>query len=395
MKKRILSIIIIAVLSCAALTSCTPKTAEVTSQSNPAETADASYEDFVEFYANGERVTLNTDQLQEVVNIAEYCADNTGTTMNTVITDTVFEESKNDGIAVRVNNYDEPRRSIVLIVSSSHGALASRGGASAHMVDSYLAGRLMEIAGLIETDTDSSGSLEVTQSNGRMIAMMTMGQSASVKEEDIEPIFALAGEINKNDNKVSVILSKGYVEAVRAQGVYIELYDQTQGSHITVYLPTGHEGVAVFDDKDAYNIADDTRKKLDDIASGYITAEIDFADDPLSEDTGIDITYFTKDFRTDVQTKKDVQAALIEATQNAEPLHEVDMSSVEGYDDIEQYAFEKGVVVTIANEDAPFKAFMTQEIDGKKFDLVYVNNAYYEIDESHLGQLGEILGISL
>ena len=106
-------------------------------------------------------------------------------------------------------------------------------------------------------------------------------------------------------------------------------------------------------------------------------------------------TYFTKDFRTDAQTKKDVQAVLIEVTQNVEPVYEVDMSGVDGYDDLEAYSYEKGVVVTVNNEDAPFKAYMTQEIDGKKFDMVYLNYAYYQIDEEHLSRLGEILGISL
>ena len=396
MKKRVLAVILAALLPCSALTSCTPKSAEVKTQSDTAETADPDYENFVEFYANGERIELTDDQIVEVVNIAEYCADSTGTTMNTVITDEAFEESKADGIAVRVNNFENPKRSIVMIVSSNYGALASRGGGSAHMMGGDVAARLMSIAELLEETEDSANPLEVTQKGGMMIAVMSQGDSVSVKEDDIEKFFAATDEINKiADNKVEVILSKGYIDAVRAQGTYIELYRQEEGSHITVYLPTGHEGVAVFDDKDAYKIADDTRKTLEDLLSGYQTEEKHFESDPLDENVGIDITYFTKDFRTDAQTKKDVQAVLIEVTQNVEPVYEVDMSGVDGYDDLEAYSYEKGVVVTVNNEDAPFKAYMTQEIDGKKFDMVYLNYAYYRIDEEHLSRLGEILGISL
>ena len=396
LKKILLSMIMIASILCVSFTSCAPKTANVASQGDGKETSDVIAEERVEFSVNGEKKELDNDEIEEVIYLAGYSITNDQATFNMIITSDDFEAAKKDGIAVRVNDFDDKRHDIVMIVSSEYGAIASKGGGSAHMMGSDVSGRIIEIAGIEDESTDSSKSLEITDSNGLRIAMMIEGESASVKEEDIEPIFSFSNEMNKNDgNKISVILSRGYVEAVMAQGTYIELYKQDDGKHITVYLPLGHEGVVVFDDKDAYKIEDDDRQKLDEMVSAYKTSEKHFESDLLDESIGIDITYFTKDFRTDVQTKKDIQSLLIDVTQNGEPLYYIDMSSVDGYDDIETYAYEKGVVVTIANEDSPFQAFLTQELDGNKYDLVYINYVYYEIDEEYLTDLGEILGISL
>ena len=395
MKKNFLSILI-CVLSVTFMffTACT--TNSTSSETVSAESNEPDDFEIAELYSHGEKVELSDEQINELITLAQYSVSGTNTTLNTIITDSDFEKAKQNGVALRINDADDKRNTIIIIISDDYGAIASKGGSSAKMVGSDVSSRILEMAGAEADTPDTASTLEVTQSNGLMMAMMIYGNGVSVKEPDIDPIYNIAKEIKENeDNIIKVILSSGYVNAVREQGTYIELYSQTDSGHITIYLPTGHQGVAVFDDTDAYSISDEIRSKLRNITERYQTAEVDFEYDMLDENIGIDITYFTKEFRTDVNTKDSLRDLLLEVISEENIVAEPSMENIEGYDDIEKYAYEKGVTVNILNEDEPFKAYFTQTLYDNKYDVVYAGNMYYKIDDEHLTQIGELLGITL
>ena len=389
-------IILICVLSVSCMVFSACNTSKTASETVSAESSEPDNIESVELYANGELIKLDDEQKQEIILLGEYAMANTSTTLNTVITDKIFEDAKQNGVAVKVAVTYDKRKNVFMVVSDEYGAIVSRGSGSAKMMSGDVTTRLLQLAGIQTETPDTASSLEVTRNNEFMMAMMINGSGMSVNEKDIEPVYNIAEEIKKNDeNMVKVILSSGYVNAVREQGTYLELYNQNNKEHITVYLPRGHQGVAVFNDKDAYNITDEIRNKFTKITDTYQTAEVHFEYDMLDENVGVGITYFTKDFRTDVNTKESLRNLLIEVMSEENVISEPDLTGIEGYDDIEKYSYEKGVTVTVQTADETFKAYFTQTIDDKKFDVVCSGNTYYKIDDEHLSHIANLLGITL
>ena len=69
-------------------------TSKTASETVSAESSEPDNIESVELYANGEKIKLDDEQKQEIILLGEYAMANTSTTLNTVITDKIFEDAK-------------------------------------------------------------------------------------------------------------------------------------------------------------------------------------------------------------------------------------------------------------------------------------------------------------
>ena len=344
----------------------------------------------VEFFSKGKEISLDAKQQEEVYKLALRSVESTDTMLNTIITSDEIEAAKENGIAVNVKTSDDPKYDIHIIISEEQGGLACQGGGSAHTMFSGVSGRLLEIAGWeIEGSSSPSASI-VTDSSGTEVELVLEGSGTAIDPNDIQPVYEAAKKIvSSEENEVKLLLTGEYVNAVKEQGTYIDIRDTNNGEHITLYLPRNHSGIAVHNDMQTYIITNESKNEINNIVLEYRSIEPVFDYDPLDESSGVTVTYYSKEVKTNSKSKEEFKQLILDVVKNPE-----DSLDLAYPMDIDILAAERGFYAEIENNSDGIKVCIVNLPEYDNYAIA-INKGCYGIDTDTLKKISDIFGMTL